>query len=218
MLPKGHNQMSKPHPAPPPAFAFVQPRLVLHIEVDTISELMRALEAFIGDFDTALVGHIAVAPGEAGDRASADIHIYGSSGEADKAATAVARPRGRPRKATTQDAPSTPGQANVAAFEPLAGPISPPPTETGDGAAALGLVSPPVALADPQTAELSPADARTKGIEMVQKHYVTHPASLPAITAIQTKFVVAQFSAIADDKAHQFLADVMMLVNGTGAV
>ncbi|GKT33494.1 putative multi-domain containing protein, partial [Aduncisulcus paluster] len=92
-----------------------------------------------------------------------------------------------------------------------------PDTAPADGDAADGQAeAPPVEHNENVVQDLSPQDARTKAISAMQKHFAANPNSMPAIAKLQQKFGIKQFSEIPDDRAHDLLADVLLIVNGTG--
>lgn len=62
--------------------------------------------------------------------------------------------------------------------------------------------------------DLSDEDALKTGIDEVQKHFAAHPESLPEITNLQKKYGVKMFVDIDPKKAHDFLADVRLMVSG----
>ncbi|WP_319495983.1 hypothetical protein [uncultured Cohaesibacter sp.] len=64
--------------------------------------------------------------------------------------------------------------------------------------------------------DMTPAEARDKGIQMVQQHYATHPEIAAEMPALMTKYGVQMFVDVKDEDAHAFLADVRLLVNGNG--
>nr|WP_321525817.1 hypothetical protein [uncultured Cohaesibacter sp.] len=64
--------------------------------------------------------------------------------------------------------------------------------------------------------DMTPAEARDKGIQMVQQHYATHPEIAAEMPSLMTKYGVQMFVDVKDEDAHAFLADVRLLVNGNG--
>lgn len=186
------------------------PRLTLHIEADSVAELMDALDQVMGSLNVDLIGGANMAT----DRPAVDLAVYGSKGEADAAADAPKRPRGRPRKTdaaeanTAQTTPPTIAQeaqdedAHHAAV--TAAPTAPAPTAPAADANAMQ--------------SLSAADARSKGIELITAHFARNPTCLPQVQQISTKYGVGQFADIPDGQAHAFLADISLLVSGAGQV
>ncbi len=162
------------------------PKLVLHIEADTLAELMDAMDAVMVNLAPGQLGQVHYSQPPAAPAAEVEIH------SADAPADTTAKKRGRPPKAATE--------ANtLAPTVPLEGAPTPAPD-------AAEMVS------------LTPAAARDKGIAMVQQHFALHPNSVPQIQAISKKYGVPHFAAIPDDQAHAFLADIVMLTNGSGEV
>lgn len=185
------------------------PRLTLHIEAETISELMDALDQVMGSLNADLIGGAAMAQ----DAPKVSVDLYASKPEAD-AAAAASRPRGRPRKSDAK--PSDPAIVTTSDAAPAA------QAEDKDDTCAPSAPAAPVASAeaapDHSTMQaLSPAEARAKGIEMATGHFARNPACLPQIQQISVKYGVSYFADIPDDKAHAFLADVTLLVNGAEA-
>lgn len=66
--------------------------------------------------------------------------------------------------------------------------------------------------------ELSPAEMRAKGSDMLMVLFNRDPAKLPEINAIRSKYGVKKFGDVPDDQAQAFYADAMLLANGTGEV
>ena len=66
--------------------------------------------------------------------------------------------------------------------------------------------------------ELSPAEMRAKGSDMLMVLFNRDPAMLPQINAIRSKYGVKKFGDVPDDQAQAFYADAMLLSNGTGEV
>ena len=167
--------------------------LVLHLEAANMGDLMDMLDRVMAGLNPGNVGaaRINTQPGAA----SVDVDLYPSEADADAAAAAAAaaapKKRGRPAKAAkVEDEGETPEA---------------PEAEDDE------------APADSALKTLTSAEARTKGIEMVQKHFAANPDSLPAITQMTQKYGVRHFADVPDEKAHEFLADVAMLANGTAA-
>jgi len=71
-------------------------------------------------------------------------------------------------------------------------------------AAAKGVVS-----------DMTADQAREKAILETQKFFAQQPNALPRISKLQQKYGVNKFAEIKDAQAHDFLADVLLLVNGT---
>lgn len=65
---------------------------------------------------------------------------------------------------------------------------------------------------------LSPAEARLKGIGLIQTFFAGNPGVLPQITAISAKYGVSAFADVKDEEAHKFLADITLIVSGNGEV
>ena len=186
------------------ALVATPPRLTLHIEADTLSELMDALDAVMGQINPDHISAIRHHP----DRAEADIDVHGSKQEADTAVAAAAakRGRGRPRKEATEGGP-------VGEFH-----ITPAPTlaQEAEDEEILRVAAQPE---DPATmTHLSPEFARKRGIEMTQTFFAANPGCLAQVTAISTKFGVSQFADVTDADAHRFLADITLLTNGSGTI
>lgn len=77
----------------------------------------------------------------------------------------------------------------------------------------------PAPVTPPSTMQnLSAADARNKGISMIQTYFATNPSVLPQITAISTKYGVSAFADVKDEDSHKFLADISLIVSGNGEV
>lgn len=66
--------------------------------------------------------------------------------------------------------------------------------------------------------ELTPAEMRTQGSDMLMQLFNRDPSKLPDLKKIQTKYGVKKFGDIPDDKAQAFYADAMLIANGTGEV
>ena len=191
------------------ALVATPPRLTLHIEADTLSELMDALDAVMGQINPDHISAIRHHP----DRAEVDIDVHGSKQEADTAVAAAAkRGRGRPRKEATEGGP-------VGEFH-----ITPAPTlaQEAEDEEILRIAAAAAAAAQPDASAtmttLSPADARKRGIEMIQTFFAANPGCLAQVTAISTKFGVSQFADVTDADAHRFLADITLLTNGSGTI
>lgn len=187
-----------------PTPAFIAPRLTLHIEADTMEELMLALDQVMGSLNP---DHISAARYTEGVPA-VELDVHGSKEEADAAADANAaakRGRGRPRKTDTATTADTP--APTAAQE----------AEDEDIAAKADAAAAPAVDANAMK-NLSPADARNKGIAMVTAFFASNPACLPQVQQISAKYGVGQFADIPDAQAHAFLADISLLTSGAGQV
>lgn len=201
------------------------PRLTLHIEADTLPELMTAINAVMGGLDPARTEFVGFDEAMENTAPGATIHAHGPAD-----AEAPKRGRGRPRKEDAaapveQPDPSAAALAAAAAAAltptpPADAPVQVAPADPLAAAmAAQAAPTPaPAAAAAPEMQALSPADARKKAIEMVQAHFATHPDCLPAIQAISQKYGVTQFVDVPDADALRFLADITLLTNGTGEV
>jgi hypothetical protein len=66
--------------------------------------------------------------------------------------------------------------------------------------------------------DLTPAQAREKALRELQAYFARTPDALPKIAAIQKKHGVSKLADTPDDKAHDMLADVLLLVGGSEAV
>lgn len=62
--------------------------------------------------------------------------------------------------------------------------------------------------------DLTPETAREQGISEVQIFFGKNPNAMPDIKRLQTKYGVKKFQEIGDDRAHEFLADVKLLMSG----
>jgi hypothetical protein len=62
--------------------------------------------------------------------------------------------------------------------------------------------------------DVTPAEAKERGIKAVQTYFAENPDSLSEITAIQKKYNVKMFTDIKENNAIDFLADVMLLTAG----
>lgn len=65
--------------------------------------------------------------------------------------------------------------------------------------------------------DLTPEQARTQAIKTAQKFYSENPNALPQIAKLQQKFGIKMFSEVSDDRAHDLLADILLVANGTPA-
>jgi hypothetical protein len=63
--------------------------------------------------------------------------------------------------------------------------------------------------------DMPPAAARDKGIAEMQQYFGTNPNAMPTLSKLQAKYKVKMFSEIPDGQATDFLADVLLIVNGT---
>jgi len=173
-------------PAPTPA------ALVLHLEANSVPELMDLMDAVMGSFDPNRISKIRYDE----DGTQADLTIHPNKAEAD--AAAAPKPKQRVKKAQAEkDEPEAATQADA-----------------GDNTEAADQADAPTINA---MQNLTPAEARDKGIGMVQVFFGANPNNLALINAISAKYAVAHFSAIPDEKAANFLADVIAMTNGTGA-
>ena len=85
-------------------------------------------------------------------------------------------------------------------------------------AAEITLIS-PTAKPEPEpepeaVSDVTPAEAKERGIKAVQTYFAENPDSLSEITAIQKKYNVKMFTDIKENNAIDFLADVMLLTAG----
>jgi hypothetical protein len=119
--------------------------------------------------------------------------------------TGEKRPRGRPRKSdATEATEAAPTIAQEMQDEDI------------HHAAASAPAS--AASAPDPVSDLTPADARARAIKLAQGFFAAHPNALPEIQKIQSKFGIKMFADVVDDRAHELLADVMMLTNKTPGV
>lgn len=88
----------------------------------------------------------------------------------------------------------------------------PPPAEAPDTAPAAPVVQANVVK------ELTPAEMRDKGTEMLVMLYNRDPARLPELNQIRAKYGVKKFGDVPDDAAQAFYKDAMLIANGTGEV
>lgn len=82
-------------------------------------------------------------------------------------------------------------------------------TDTPDGAAAgqgQGIVS-----------DLTPTGARDKAIADMMGFFGNNPKNMSDITKLQTKYGVRMFKEVPDERAHEFYADVKLLLSGSPA-
>lgn len=63
-------------------------------------------------------------------------------------------------------------------------------------------------------ADLSPEEARKRGIDEMQAYFGKNPGAMEHIKKLQTKYGVKMFQEIPDAQAHSFLADAKLLVSG----
>jgi hypothetical protein len=63
--------------------------------------------------------------------------------------------------------------------------------------------------------EKTPTQARKEALEKVQMYFSANQGALPEIQKILAKYSVTQFADVADGKAHELLADVLLLVAGS---
>ncbi len=69
-------------------------------------------------------------------------------------------------------------------------------------------------VSDKTVVDLTPAEAREKGIREMQTYFGANPEAMPVIRDMQSKFGVKMFSDIPDNQALDFYADVKLLVSG----
>jgi accessory colonization factor AcfC len=63
--------------------------------------------------------------------------------------------------------------------------------------------------------DMTPAQAREAGIKEIQDFFSANPHAMPIITKLTDKFGVKYFKDITDDRAHEFYADVKLVVAGS---
>jgi hypothetical protein len=63
--------------------------------------------------------------------------------------------------------------------------------------------------------QMTPAEMRSAGSDMLMVLFNREPASLTKIKDIQAKFGVKMFSDIPDDRAQEFYNDALLTANGT---
>jgi len=66
--------------------------------------------------------------------------------------------------------------------------------------------------------ELTPAEMRQKGSDMLLAMFNRDPTTQPILTKVQNKYGVRRYSEIPDDKAQEFYNDALLAANGTGEV
>jgi hypothetical protein len=157
--------------------------LTLHLEAQTLEELMDMLDEVMSTLRPEYVGSGEVKEDE--DGASLDLTVHGSKEEAD---AAPKKTRGRP-KGSTKKAAEAPDEA----------------PDTSDAPAED----------DGSMENLTPKAAREKGTNLIQTYFAQNPNNLAKVTAISAKYGVTKFIDIPDDKAAAFLADAILLANGT---
>lgn len=93
------------------------------------------------------------------------------------------------------------------------------------GASAAPTPEPPPATAAPPEAptanvvkDLTPAEMRQKGSDMLLAMFNRDPTTSGVLSKIQKKYAVGKFSEIPDDKAQEFYNDALLAANGTGEV
>lgn len=70
------------------------------------------------------------------------------------------------------------------------------------------------APADNHVSDLSPADALKQGIDQMQAFFMEKPDRMPMLTKLRDQFGVTKFADIPDARAHDFLAEVKLIVSG----
>lgn len=73
---------------------------------------------------------------------------------------------------------------------------------------------PQPAPADNHVSDLSPADALKQGIDQMQAFFMEKPDRMPMLTKLRDQFGVTKFADIPDARAHDFLAEVKLIVSG----
>lgn len=186
---------------------FVMPKLTLHIEAETMEELMHALDQVMGSLNP---DHISAVRHDV-DRPSVELDVHADKETADYAAAVdaasnVKRARGRPRKdaAPTATQEAEDDDIHHAAVTAAAQTPAQTPAQPAVDANAMQ--------------NLSPTDARKKGIDLITTYFAQNPTCLPQVQQISAKYGVGQFADVPDGQAHAFLADISLLVSGAGQV
>jgi len=176
--------------------------LTIHIEADTFPELMDALDAVMGELNprgfTLPAGVVAT---EQDDKLRYDAPVVAltSATDAEAEADAVTTEGDKPKRTRTTK-PKVDADPAPAATETVDTTVAPPAVVN--------------AAAENDLSALSPADARAKGISLVQKAYAADPSLLDKVQALAGRMGVSHFDKLPDDKAHLFLAEAMLLADG----
>ena len=165
--------------------------LTLHLEAQSLEELMDMLDEVMSTLRPDHIGSGEIEENE--DGASLTLTVHNSKAEAD---AEPKKRRGRPKGSTKKaEAPEEEEEE-----EETAASEEHTPTNTVD---------------DGSMEDLTPKGAREKGTQLVQTYFAQNPNNLAKVTALSTKYGVSKFVDIPDDKAAAFLADAILLANGT---
>lgn len=172
------------------------PKLTLHIEADTLPELLEMMDAVVANLSSP------------DDVRAVRVATDAAEMQMDLGATPK-RGRGRPRKSEAQDVQPETENVEPQPEPKVAATADPAPAPT------------PAPAVQPVT-DLSPVEARNRGIAELQQHFAQNPGALPtampAFAFLNKKYGVTQYSDVPDDKAHAFYADAKLLIAGALAV
>lgn len=205
------------------------PVLTLHIEADTMVELLTKLDQIMATMgvDPEKIGRVRYTEGDP----AVQMDVYGTTEDAQEAAeTHAAKAPKKRTKTPAAAAPSLETQpmpdktlepAPAATFDPLSlndlggqETVGEAEYETqNDDILSVAAASP---AAEAQST-LSPAEARAKAIQLSMQHFAANPTSASDYQRLAQTLGVKDFSAVSDADAHKLLAEVQLLASGVTA-